>query len=147
MRFSRITYIFLAITIFVIDFLSKKWALHMCQEEWILTRWLSCETTLNTGLSWSLFHNFNQPVLVIGVGLIIGLLIWYAREQFLRKKIIIGEVMTITGALCNVLDRFIYGGVIDFIVLHYKQYMWPVFNIADIAICCGIFIMLIAARD
>jgi signal peptidase II len=41
------------------------------------------------------------------------------------------------GALGNVLDRIMYGAVVDFIDLHYANWHWPAFNIADSAICIG----------
>ena len=41
------------------------------------------------------------------------------------------------GALGNVLDRLMYGAVVDFIDLHYANWHWPAFNIADSAICIG----------
>ena len=41
------------------------------------------------------------------------------------------------GALGNVLDRLMYGAVVDFIDLHYSNWHWPAFNIADSAICIG----------
>jgi len=41
------------------------------------------------------------------------------------------------GALGNILDRLMYGAVVDFIDLHYANWHWPAFNIADSAICIG----------
>lgn len=41
------------------------------------------------------------------------------------------------GALGNVIDRLMYGAVIDFIDVHYANWHWPAFNIADSAICIG----------
>ncbi|MBU3578196.1 signal peptidase II [Polynucleobacter sp. UK-Kesae-W10] len=41
------------------------------------------------------------------------------------------------GALGNVLDRLMYGAVVDFIDFHYGSWHWPAFNIADSAICIG----------
>lgn len=41
------------------------------------------------------------------------------------------------GALGNVLDRLMFGAVVDFIDFHYGNWHWPAFNIADSAICIG----------
>mgnify|MGYP002148068819 CR=1 FL=1 len=41
------------------------------------------------------------------------------------------------GALGNVIDRFAYGHVIDFIQVYYANHYWPAFNLADSAICFG----------
>ncbi|MCE2678948.1 MAG: signal peptidase II [Burkholderiales bacterium] len=41
------------------------------------------------------------------------------------------------GALGNLIDRVAYGAVIDFLDVHYGNWHWPAFNVADIAISCG----------
>ena len=46
------------------------------------------------------------------------------------------------GALGNVLDRLMYGAVVDFIDLHYANWHWPAFNIADSAICIGAVLII-----
>jgi signal peptidase II len=54
-----------------------------------------------------------------------------AWQQRLALSFILG------GALGNLIDRVRQGYVIDFIDVYYKQHHWPVFNIADSAICLG----------
>lgn len=46
------------------------------------------------------------------------------------------------GALGNVLDRLMYGAVVDFIDVHYANWHWPAFNIADSAICIGAVLII-----
>lgn len=46
------------------------------------------------------------------------------------------------GALGNLIDRAIYGHVIDFIDVYYQQYHWPAFNIADSAISIGAVLLI-----
>jgi signal peptidase II len=46
------------------------------------------------------------------------------------------------GALGNVLDRLMYGAVVDFIDLHYANWHWPAFNVADSAICIGAVLII-----
>ena len=47
------------------------------------------------------------------------------------------------GALGNLIDRSIYGYVIDFIDVYYQQYHWPAFNIADSAIFVGAILLIL----
>ena|SRR3990167_3289389 len=47
------------------------------------------------------------------------------------------------GTLGNFYDRIFLGHVIDFIQLYYHQYYWPVFNLADSAICVGALLLLV----
>ena len=50
--------------------------------------------------------------------------------------------LIIAGALGNLVDRFRYGYVIDFIEWHYKTFSWPVFNIADSCIVAGAALLI-----
>ena len=49
------------------------------------------------------------------------------------------------GALGNMVDRFMFGGVIDFIWFYYGDWSFPIFNVADIAINIGVGFILIDA--
>ena len=59
------------------------------------------------------------------------------RLQLLAFGLILG------GAVGNLIDRALFGYVIDFIDVYYKNHHWPVFNVADSAICLGAFLLLI----
>jgi len=54
----------------------------------------------------------------------------------------LGLALILGGALGNMIDRALYGYVIDFIHLYYQQWSWPAFNIADSAITVGAIIWL-----
>lgn len=45
------------------------------------------------------------------------------------------------GALGNLIDRIRLGEVIDFIYVHWYDHYWPAFNVADSAICIGVFLL------
>jgi signal peptidase II len=52
------------------------------------------------------------------------------------------------GALGNLLDRFMYGKVVDFIDIGFTGWRWPTFNVADIAITAGgILLMILYKRE
>jgi signal peptidase II len=53
------------------------------------------------------------------------------------KLVCVALSLILGGALGNVLDRIMYGAVVDFIDLHYAGWHWPAFNVADSAICIG----------
>jgi signal peptidase II len=48
----------------------------------------------------------------------------------------------LAGALGNLYDRLFLGYVIDFIEIHYGNFYWPIFNIADISISIGVILLL-----
>lgn len=47
------------------------------------------------------------------------------------------------GALGNVIDRLVYGHVVDFLDFHLRGYHWPAFNVADCGICIGAVLLII----
>ncbi len=46
------------------------------------------------------------------------------------------------GAIGNLWDRVLHGWVTDFILVYYKQWEWPAFNVADSAICVGAVLLI-----
>ncbi|SSY70449.1 signal peptidase II [Alysiella crassa] len=51
--------------------------------------------------------------------------------------------MIIGGAFGNVIDRFIHGKVVDFILVYYQDWYYPAFNVADSFICVGVALLII----
>jgi signal peptidase II len=97
----------------------------------------------NKGISFGLFNNFdysNYLFAAISVFIILLLLKWLRNSAILSENIALGLV--IGGALGNLIDRFLRIGVVDFIQLHWNQYYWPSFNIADCAIFLGVMILM-----
>lgn len=59
-----------------------------------------------------------------------------------RANFMIAYSLILGGALGNTIDRFMYSEVVDFIDVYYQSYHWPVFNIADLLICLGLFLLI-----
>ena len=64
-------------------------------------------------------------------------ILWLLRKSLGDKMLCWALSLILGGALGNVLDRIMYGAVVDFIDLHYANWHWPAFNLADSAICIG----------
>ena len=64
-------------------------------------------------------------------------ILWLLRKSLDDKMLCSALSLILGGALGNVLDRIMYGAVVDFIDLYYANWHWPAFNIADSAICIG----------
>lgn len=137
--------------IFAIDRASKMLALLYCLDsECIITPFLSFEVLFNRGVAFGLFNSTQQGAIigVIAIQLLfLAILIKQAYNYYKRNISIIGYLLVLTGTLCNMVDRFLYRGVIDFIDLHYGDFSWPLFNIADVAIVFGVLIILIYREE
>ena len=97
----------------------------------------------NQGAAWSIFSN--QTIFLISISLVI-LVVLFRYQVFFkmnkRNKIAFGLVYG--GLLGNLLDRVLFGYVRDFLDFYIFKYDYPVFNIADIAIVCGLILLIIA---
>jgi len=71
------------------------------------------------------------------------LLIWLKRLDEHEKPAAIGLSLVLGGALGNLIDRLMYGYVIDFIQWYYYGYYWPTFNVADSAISVGATLLVV----
>jgi signal peptidase II len=68
---------------------------------------------------------------------------WLARAR--SWPLVWGLGAVVGGAIGNVIDRMLYGAVVDFIDVHYGGWHWPAFNIADSAITLGVGLLLLDA--
>ena len=75
-------------------------------------------------------------------GVLIG---WMAKLKRSELALAVALSLVIGGAVGNVIDRILLGKVVDFIHLHYEQYYWPAFNVADSAITIGVVILIFDA--
>jgi signal peptidase II len=73
-------------------------------------------------------------------------ILWYVRRIAREKHWqLLALGLILSGALGNLIDRVRFGEVIDFLDVHWYNYHWPAFNVADSAICVGVTIMLICS--
>ncbi len=79
----------------------------------------------------------------IAVGMSAFLLHWMWRTPRSQRCLGIGLALVLGGALGNLFDRSVHGHVIDFISLHWANYYFPAFNIADCAITLGTVLLLV----
>jgi len=83
---------------------------------------------------------------VLAVGVTLVLLVWLARLSAREKVTAAGLSLVIGGALGNLIDRVLYGHVIDFIDVYWDASLhWPAFNVADSAITVGVALLLLAS--
>lgn len=70
----------------------------------------------------------------------------YRRAHDVQRTLRWALLLLLAGALGNLVDRVLYGEVIDFIRLHYRDvFYWATFNVADVYICAGLVLLVIDA--
>lgn len=95
----------------------------------------------NKGAAWGTFAEFSTLLLIFRI-ILIGFLIYYYFKHT-SFYIRIPLALIIAGAFGNVLDIYLYGHVVDMFHFIFFGYDYPVFNIADSAICIGVALYLI----
>lgn len=109
----------------------------------VLGSWVYWVHVGNTGVGWSLFQGASLFFGFFGLAFLLS--IYLLRVQLDLQKTTSQCVFGLIcgGVLGNITDRFARGHVVDFIDVHLPAYRYPSFNIADIAICCGVFLYCI----
>lgn len=93
---------------------------------------------LNPGAAFGMFAHNRLFFIAIAV-IVIGIIIWARREILASPwEVKAGCGLFLGGAIGNLIDRTRQGLVIDF----FDFRIWPVFNIADIAICIGVGLII-----
>lgn len=92
----------------------------------------------NRGAAWGFLSN-NNWLLMILIPVFILIIIWYLVKFNNNRYELIAGSLIVGGAIGNYIDRIFRGFVVDF----FDFKVWPVFNIADIAIVLGCILMII----
>lgn len=98
----------------------------------------------NTGMAWSLLSG-QQALFCLIASIAIGAMIWYLIYKKPDMLTQISIALLIAGAAGNLIDRLFYGYVRDFLNFYIFGYDFPIFNVADMALCIGVFVLLLAS--
>jgi len=99
----------------------------------------------NTGAAFSLFADQPgwQRFFFLGIAIIATVVILYLLQKTAgRPRFSIALALILGGALGNVIDRIVYGYVIDFLDFYLGTWHWPAFNVADSAITLGAALLI-----
>ena len=96
-------------------------------------------------ITYSILKDNTWIVTLISLMIIMGVIYYVYKNRPSNNIENIGYGMIIGGALGNFIDRIIYGYVIDFIDINLFGWNYPVFNIADMMIVIGVFLLVINA--
>ena len=139
----------LAAVIVIADRLAKWWAIEALVDEPYGVEILPVFNLIlvwNQGISFGMLGGGAVPpwlLSVVGLAISLVLVLWLRKVETRLLAVAIGLV--IGGALGNIVDRLWYGAVADFLDVHWGDYHWPAFNLADAAIFVGVVILLLDA--
>lgn len=135
-----------SLVVLALDQLSKAWAVRLLGSQEGVTiipvvgDWLRLVFVKNTGVAFGLFQSMPQLFTITSLLITAGALYFYRYHLPTESRWIQTSIgLIVGGALGNVLDRVRLGYVVDFVSVGW----WPVFNLADSAICIGVTLLAI----
>ena len=134
---------FALIDVFIIDFISKRWAvmesfepIHFIENVFYLTNYHKNDgIAFGIELPWWLQIMGSLIIIYILINMVVENL--YSKNDAPFRMLVLGII--IGGALGNFVDRIVYGFVIDFIALR----PFPLFNVADVGITVGLTLLFV----
>ena len=135
----------IVVSIFLLDRISKIKVINIQSDNNInfINDFINIDLIWNTGIGFGLLSSDNGTIynfITIIIGLVIIFLIYLIVKSNNIEKLFFSLVLG--GALGNFYDRCTYFAVPDFIDIHYKNFHWFTFNIADIFITVGIVLLI-----
>ncbi len=148
-RFGKLPWLWLSLLIFVVDQVSKFWFdnnLSMYEQIVIIPDYFSWTLLYNTGAAFSFLADAagwqRWFFAAVAVGVSVVLVVWLKRLKPEETWLALALAMVLGGALGNLVDRVVFGHVVDFILLHWhQQWYFPAFNVADMAITGGAILL------
>ena len=136
-------------SIFILDRLTKLYVIYLdkinSSSEIFSSKFLNIYLIWNEGIAFGLFSfdqkNFYNYLTVIILIIVFVILFMLIKSQGIKKYALL---MIFGGAIGNLCDRIYYKAVPDFIDLHINNFHWFIFNIADIFITIGVFLMILS---
>lgn len=148
---NALSWLLLSAVVIVLDQLSKWWALVALQPAGlphpVIPGFLNWTLAFNTGAAFSFLANSagwqRWFFVLLAVAISAVLVVWLSRTPRRDWKTAMPLALIVGGALGNLVDRLHAAQVTDFIQVYYRQWSYPVFNVADCGITVGA-VMLVA---
>ena len=132
-----------AVLIFL-DQATKLWALESLKPIHSMTLWdgiMDLTFVENRGVAFGMFSGQRWFILLLTGVIAAGLIYFYVTLPKKReyRPVRVALVLILSGAVGNIIDRLFRGYVVDF--FDFTFFEWPVFNVADIYVVAGVFLL------
>lgn len=145
---KNIFYFSFILLLFLLDRISKIYAIKFLgtieNQKIIVSEFLSLNLIWNRGIGFGLFsldEKIYYNILTIIIILVTFIVFWLITKTTKIEKF--GFMMIFSGSLGNIFDRIFYASVPDFLDIHYKNFHWFIFNVADIFITLGVTLLIL----
>jgi signal peptidase II len=139
-----------ALVLTVADQWSKTWIVHnlfLHEARAVSANHFHIVHVRNTGVAFGFLSNLDpawvNPMLIVATVLAMAAVLGYIHYLPGRGPAPCGLGLVLGGAVGNLIDRARLGYVVDFLDLHWRNHHWPAFNLADIGITVGVFLLIL----
>ena len=151
---NRVHYLILSAVVIILDIWTKHLVLKSIQLHEavpVIPNFFQLVHVRNTGAAFGLGANASSklvPILLnVGAIAVFCVVVVYAFRTAVTDRLLqTGLHLILGGAIGNLLDRFRFGYVVDFLDVYIGTHHWPAFNVADSAICIGIALLFLDMR-
>ena len=144
----RIWYLLAAFGIYMVDQMSKAWAvrtLRLGQDKTLIGGFLDLAYAENPGVAFGQLQDGGAwgryALAALASAAAIAVVTYFFRTPRSDDRILGACALLLAGIAGNLTDRLRLGHVIDFIHVYAGSYHWPTFNVADASICCGALLL------
>ncbi|MRX73327.1 lipoprotein signal peptidase [Bacillus lacus] len=139
-------YYIIALLIIAADQLTKWWIIRnfeLGEQRTVIEGFLYITSHRNAGAAWGILQGQMWFFYIITVMVIIGIV--YYIEKYAKDQRLLGIALGLLlgGAIGNFIDRVFRKEVVDFVNTYIFTYDFPIFNVADAALCVGVGLLLI----
>ncbi len=130
-----------ATLVLAVDQWTKRWAEHTLAGRApvnVIGELVRLTYTRNSGVAFGLGAGLPFPYAVFSIAAVVVILVLFARHRVHALSRQLALALILGGALGNLVDRITTGEVVDFILIGWRQWYWPVFNVADSAVSVGV---------
>jgi signal peptidase II len=146
---KRIHYLLLSAAVIALDIWTKALVLRridLHEAIPVIPNFFQLVHVRNTGAAFGIGANAGSKIvpllLNLGALAVFGVVVVYALRSSVHDRVLqTGLHLILGGAIGNLLDRFRFGYVVDFLDVYVGTHHWPAFNVADSAICIGIVLL------
>ena len=145
---TALKWVWLTVIFLIIDQVTKQWVANSFElyESIAVMPYFNLTYVHNPGAAFSFLADQGGWqrwfFAVIAAGASVLFTYWLAKTPANNKVLGIGFALMLSGALGNLIDRVLFGYVIDFLDFYYGKNRWPAFNVADSVIFVGAALMI-----
>jgi signal peptidase II len=151
---KRVHFLILSAAVILLDLWTKSLVLariELHEAVTVIPNFFQLVHVRNTGAAFGLGANASSklvPILLnVGAIAVFCVVVVYALRTAVTDRLLqTGLHLILGGAIGNLLDRFRFGYVVDFLDVYVGRSHWPAFNVADSAICIGIALLFFDMR-